>query len=48
MGWMNQIGNLLESLLGRRNDCSSPRHSVNEDFNRVAQTAPQQNLGQAV
>ncbi len=46
MGWMNQIGNMLERYSG--SGTTPPPASVNEDFSRVAQTVPQQDLGQAV
>ena len=46
MGWMNQVGNLLERYAG--GGAAPAPENVNADFARVAQSAPQQNLGQGL
>ncbi len=46
MGWMNQVGNLLERYAG--GGAAPAPETVNQDFSRVAQSAPQQSIGQAL
>jgi hypothetical protein len=44
MGWLNQIGGLLEQYAGGQN----PPRSVDDDFDQVARAAPHEELTQGI
>jgi len=44
MGWMNQIGGLLNQYGGNQTNPAQPPQSIDDDFDQVAQHAPPQAL----